>query len=140
MGEQAVAVGPTGGKHVLKRYRKSCEHSYQNNLVPETGGLEIVGVANFSPWDAYTHVCWYYGSTDGHALTSKVACKLTTRTGKRKSHRRIVGLIQKGWRCRQLCEHQLRPSCKTFLPVQLHEAEGWQPPFPIPGWICKAGS
>ena len=55
------------------------------NLVPETGGLELVGAAHFSPQDAYAHICWYDGSTDGHALKSAVARKLATRTGRRKS-------------------------------------------------------
>lgn len=48
--EQAVSVGPTNGKRTLKRYRRSSQHTYQSNLVPETGGLQIVVAANFSPW------------------------------------------------------------------------------------------
>lgn len=138
--EQAVAVGPTSGKCTLKRSRKSSERIYQSNLVPEAGGLEIDGVTDVSPRDADARVCWYYRSTDGRALKSEVACKLTPRTGKTKTHCSIVGPIQKCWRCRQRCEHQLRPSCQTFPLTRLRKAEGRQPPFPVPGWLCKAGS
>lgn len=138
--EQAVAVRPTSGRHVLKRYKKSCERIYRSNLVPETGGLRIVRVAYFSPRGASAHNCWYFSSTDSPALKSEVAYKLTMSTGKRKLHHGIVGLNQKGWQCQQCCEHQLHPSCKTFPLPWLHKAEGRQPSFPILGWVRGPGS
>lgn len=135
-----MTVGPTSGRHMLKRYKKSCEHIHQGNLVPETGRVKIVGVAYFSRRDASAHICWYYSSTDSPALKSEVACKLTMSTGKRKLHRGIVDLNQKGWQCQQRCEHQPHPSCKTFPLTWLHKAEGWQPPLPVLGCICRPGS
>lgn len=130
--EQAASVGPASGKHRLQRYRKSCEHIYLSNLLPET--RERVGVANFSPWDAL-----FMSGGVTVALTDWNQRFLQDNDKDRKKKQVLWHPWANSGRLVvwASCEHQQCPRCITSLLVQLCRAQGWQPAFPALGWVCK---